>query len=130
MKSLNLLSLILAVCFNNLSSASSHPRDLTASQGLSSTSMTSSQQCLRGGTCSIEDGNRIVLASERHPAIMGVRAAEVVSLHRDCIVEKFKTSNIECRPDEEVVCGCDGKQYNNVCTAMNHGLMYWTKGPC
>lgn len=37
---------------------------------------------------------------------------------------------IDCKPNVDPVCGCNGITYSNACVANAHGVLHYTAGGC
>lgn len=47
-----------------------------------------------------------------------------------CIDESKIKKDVVCAQDYNPVCGCDKKNYSNVCQAESAGVTSWDNGPC
>jgi len=69
------------------------------------------------------------------PAVFGIlllsctATAEQGSNQQDCIVVK-PAEPIACTRQYDPVCGCDGRNYGNACTARAEGVPSSTPGTC
>jgi hypothetical protein len=52
------------------------------------------------------------------------------SKNSSCIDESRIKKDVVCSQDYNPVCGCDKKNYTNVCFAESAGVTTWDNGPC